>query len=99
MGESISGESLLVTGKQKFESIGPSVVLAEYARWQRPGYVQLHLGHVPVIDEDGRRGDYLSVIREILALGYPSVMVDGSLSAAAGTCWGWPMDSTALSPF
>jgi len=62
----------------KFESCGPAAVLAEFARWRRPGYVGLHLDHVPVIDEDNQAVDYLPIIREALDLGYGSVMVDGS---------------------
>jgi len=38
----------------------------------------LHLDHVPVIDEDDLRVDYEAILREAVALGYDSVMVDGS---------------------
>ena len=62
----------------KFESQGPSAVLEEFMRWNEPNYVRLHLDHVPVIDEDNLQVDYLSIIREAIELGYPSVMVDGS---------------------
>jgi ketose-bisphosphate aldolase len=62
----------------KFESRGPSAVAAEFARWCKPDYVRLHLDHVPVIDEDNLRVDYLPIIQEALARGYESVMVDGS---------------------
>jgi len=62
----------------KFESQGPSAVLEEFMRWNEPDYVRLHLDHVPVIDEDNLQVDYLSIIREAIELGYPSVMVDGS---------------------
>jgi fructose/tagatose bisphosphate aldolase len=40
--------------------------------------VRLHLDHVPVIDEDGQRIDYLAIIQQAIGLGYHSVMVDGS---------------------
>ena len=62
----------------KFESQGPAAVLEEFMKWNEPDYVRLHLDHVPVIDEDNLQGDYLSIIREAIELGYPSVMVDGS---------------------
>ena len=62
----------------KFEAGGPEEVANEYFRWQNPQYVRLHLDHVPVIDEDGNRIDYLSVIQLAIDLGYHSVMVDGS---------------------
>jgi ketose-bisphosphate aldolase len=62
----------------KFESQGPAAVLEEFMKWNEPDYVRLHLDHVPVIDEDNLQVDYLSIIREAIELGYPSVMVDGS---------------------
>lgn len=62
----------------KFESKGPAAVAKEFARWSQPEHVRLHLDHVPVIDEDGQRVDYVSIFKEALALGYESVMLDGS---------------------
>ena len=62
----------------KFEAGGPEAVAREYLRWQNPEHVRLHLDHVPVIDEDGQRVDYLAIIRQAIGLGYDSVMVDGS---------------------
>jgi fructose-bisphosphate aldolase class II len=62
----------------KFESQGPAAVMEEFTKWNRPDYVRIHLDHIPVIDEDGREVDYLSIIREAIELGYQSVMVDGS---------------------
>ena len=62
----------------KFEAKGLSEVAAEFERWRDPAHVRLHLDHVPVIDEDNLRVDYLAVIQEALRLGYESVMVDGS---------------------
>jgi fructose-bisphosphate aldolase class II len=53
----------------KFESKGPAVVATEFARWSKPKYVRLHLDHVPVIDEDNQRVDYLPIFKEALALG------------------------------
>jgi fructose-bisphosphate aldolase class II len=62
----------------KFEAKGPAAVAAEFAKWQRPDYVRLHLDHIPVIDEDNLAVDYIPIIREAIELGYQSVMVDGS---------------------
>lgn len=62
----------------KFEAGGPDAVMAEFQKWQRPGYVRLHLDHVPVIDEDNQHVDYLPVFRRALELGFHSVMIDGS---------------------
>lgn len=39
---------------------------------------RLHQDHVPVIDEEGQRVDWRSLIDEALELGYHSVMIDGS---------------------
>ena len=63
---------------QKFEARSAAAVAAEFAKWARPDHVRLHLDHVPVIDEDGQRVDYMPIIRDALDLGYESVMVDGS---------------------
>ena len=62
----------------KFESRSPAAVAEEFARWDQPRHVRLHLDHIPVIDEDQQAVDFLAIIREALALGYKSVMVDGS---------------------
>jgi len=62
----------------KFEAQGPAAVMAEFMRWNEPDYIRIHLDHVPVIDEDNQRVDFLAIIREAIELGYHSVMVDGS---------------------
>ncbi len=62
----------------KFESKSPAAVAEEFAKWRKPDYVRLHLDHVPVIDEDDRRVDFLPIFKEAIALGYESVMIDGS---------------------
>jgi ketose-bisphosphate aldolase len=62
----------------KFASHGPAAVMAEFARWNHPEHVRLHLDHVPVIDEDGLDVDFVSILHEAIDLGYGSVMVDGS---------------------
>jgi len=63
---------------KKFESKGPAAVAHEFSRWSKPEHVRLHLDHVPVIDEDNQQVDYLPIFKEALAIGYESVMVDGS---------------------
>jgi fructose-bisphosphate aldolase class II len=62
----------------KFEAGGPAAVMAEFRKWNDAAHVRIHLDHVPVVDEDGQRVDYLSIIKEAIDLGYQSVMVDGS---------------------
>ncbi len=62
----------------KFEAEDPGAVMEAFQRWRDPDHVRIHLDHVPVIDEDGERVDYLAILREAIDLGYQSVMVDGS---------------------
>jgi ketose-bisphosphate aldolase len=62
----------------KFEAEGLGPVMEEYKKWDRPGYVGLHLDHVPVIDEDNAVVDYASILKEAVSLGYHSLMLDGS---------------------
>jgi fructose/tagatose bisphosphate aldolase len=63
----------------KFECRSAAAVMEEFARWSAPDHVRLHLDHIPVIDEDGVKVDYIPILREAIDLGYHSVMVDGSL--------------------
>ncbi|MGC9360048.1 MAG: class II fructose-bisphosphate aldolase [Anaerolineae bacterium] len=62
----------------KFAAKGPEYVAEAYFQHENPAHVRLHLDHVPVIDEDDLRVDYLPVIARAIELGYHSVMVDGS---------------------
>lgn len=62
----------------KFQAGGPADIAREYARVGDPKVTWLHLDHVPVIDEDNLKVDYVSIIRQALDLGYQSVMIDGS---------------------
>ncbi len=63
----------------KFRAESPSAVYKEFISLAgNEPCIRLHLDHVPVIDEDGKRVDYMSIINEALALGYQSVMIDGS---------------------
>ncbi len=62
----------------KLAAGGPEAVAREFFRCHNPDHLRLHLDHVPVIDEDGVRVDYLAIIQKAIGLGYHSVMVDGS---------------------
>jgi len=62
----------------KFESKSIQAVMDEFTKWNQPDYVRLHLDHVPVIDEDQLKVDYVTIVKEAIGLGYQSVMVDGS---------------------
>jgi fructose-bisphosphate aldolase class II len=63
---------------EKFESRSLEAVCAEYQKFKLPGHTRLHLDHVPVIDEDDLRVDFVEIIKRAIAVGYESVMVDGS---------------------
>jgi len=67
----------------KFQSGSLAAIQAEYARIGDARHTRLHLDHVPVIDEDNLRVDIEPIFREALALGYTSVMLDGSRLALA----------------
>jgi ketose-bisphosphate aldolase len=41
-------------------------------------HTRLHLDHVPVIDEDDLKVDYIEIVERAVRAGYGSVMVDGS---------------------
>jgi ketose-bisphosphate aldolase len=63
---------------EKFESRSLEAVRAEYEKYKLPGHTRLHLDHVPVIDEDDRRVDFVEITMRAIDAGYESVMVDGS---------------------
>lgn len=63
---------------EKFGSQSLEAVRDEYEKNKLPGHTRLHLDHVPVIDEDDLRVDYMEIIGRALDAGYESVMVDGS---------------------
>lgn len=62
----------------KFQAVGLRAIADEYHRLADERFMRLHLDHVPVVDEDNKRVDFERVIAEAIALGYESVMVDGS---------------------
>lgn len=63
----------------KFEAGSIESIREEYERvGDDARHTRLHLDHVPVIDEDGERVDYMQVMSRALELGYGSVMIDGS---------------------
>jgi fructose-bisphosphate aldolase class II len=62
----------------KFHARGLAAVMSEYRAHADPQHAQIHLDHVPVIDEDNQRVNYRPLFEEALTLGYASIMVDGS---------------------
>ncbi len=63
---------------EKFESKSLTAIYDEYTKVKDENHTRLHLDHVPVIDEDDLRVDYVAIIKEAIDLGYESVMIDGS---------------------
>ncbi len=62
----------------KFAAGSPEAVFNEYQKMKDERFTRLHLDHVPVIDEDNLLVDYGAELGGAVALGYDSVMVDGS---------------------
>ncbi len=62
----------------KFKSGSLKAIRDTYAECKDERFTRLHLDHVPVIDEDNLTVDVEAIIAEAVALGYESVMVDGS---------------------
>ena len=62
----------------KFESGSMEAIHQEYEKVKDERFTRLHLDHCPVIDEDDLRVEYLEETSRAVALGYESVMVDGS---------------------
>lgn len=69
----VSLPDVLMFGAKSFKAVAE-----EYRRLADPEVVGLHLDHAPVIDHDGKRVDWEAIITDALALGYESVMLDGS---------------------
>ena len=63
---------------EKFGSESLEAVAEVYRQYGDLEHTLLHLDHIPVIDEDAREVDYLSLIQRGVRAGYQSVMVDGS---------------------
>ena len=61
---------------EKFEAKSLEAAAGEYRKYEKPGYTILGLDHIPVIDEDQKRVDYMQIIRRAVEAGYQSVMID-----------------------
>jgi fructose-bisphosphate aldolase, class II len=62
----------------KFNSESITAVRNAYEKNKDANFTRLHLDHIPVVDEDNKRVDYIRIIKEVIDLGFESVMVDGS---------------------
>jgi ketose-bisphosphate aldolase len=63
---------------EKMQAGSIEAVAEEYEKYKNTKHTLLHLDHVPVIDEDEVRVDYVPLIERAIAAGYQSVMIDGS---------------------
>ena len=62
----------------KFAAGGLRPIYETYQQVKDENFSRLHLDHVPVIDEDQLTVDYEAVLGDAVAMGYDSIMVDGS---------------------
>lgn len=53
-------------------------IAEEYKKYKSEGHTLLHLDHIPAIDEDMKKVDYMDLINRALKVGFESVMIDGS---------------------
>ncbi len=73
--------ALIEVSRVDWENFGAESIKSvyqEYDRYRNDKFTSLHLDHIPVIDENQIKLDYMSFIREAIELGYDSVMIDGS---------------------
>ena len=61
-----------------FEIESLEAVFTEYQKHTQARHTRLHLDHIPVISETNVAVDYVEIISRAIAVGYESVMVDGS---------------------
>ncbi len=69
---------------EKFEAQSIRTVYERYQELKDERVTGLHLDHMPVIDEDHKEVDYISIITEAVELGFGSVMVDASRLSLEG---------------
>ncbi len=63
---------------EKFGAVSFKAVAEEYGKFADEDFMRLHQDHIPVIDEDGLAVEWRLLIKEAIANGYSSVMIDGS---------------------
>ena len=63
---------------QYFEAKNQSTVYQEYHKYCDEKFMRLHQDHVPVIDENDNKVDYMGILKTAVDLGFGSIMVDGS---------------------
>lgn len=63
---------------EKFGAKSLEDIAAEYQKYSDEKHTLLHLDHVPVIDEDMKRVDFIPILKRAVVAGFQSVMIDGS---------------------
>jgi ketose-bisphosphate aldolase len=63
---------------EKFQAKSFEAMAKEYNIYRKTKFTRLHQDHIPVIDEDGAKVDWKSLIQKGIDAGYDSVMIDGS---------------------
>lgn len=63
---------------QYFEAESQGAVYQEYHKYCDEKFMRLHQDHVPVIDENDNKVDYMGILKTAVDLGFGSIMVDGS---------------------
>lgn len=63
---------------EKFRAKSLEDIAAEYQKCSNEKHTLLHLDHVPVIDEDMKRVDFIPMLKRAVVAGFQSVMIDGS---------------------
>jgi ketose-bisphosphate aldolase len=63
---------------EKMSSKSLEHVADEYQLYKNEKHTLLHLDHIPVVDEDEKKVDYMSYLKRAISCGYQSVMIDGS---------------------
>ncbi|MDL2237936.1 class II fructose-bisphosphate aldolase [Christensenellaceae bacterium OttesenSCG-928-K19] len=69
---------------EKFFAGSLEAVAEEYEKYKKPDHTLLHLDHVPVIDEDFQKVDYMALMERAVKAGYQSAMIDASRLDLAG---------------
>jgi ketose-bisphosphate aldolase len=63
---------------EKFSAGTLEEVAEEYVKYKNDEHTLLHLDHVPVVDEDYKKVDYISILERAIKAGYRSIMIDAS---------------------
>jgi len=63
---------------EKMSAQSLETIAQEYQKYKSEGHTLLHLDHIPAVDEDLKKVDYMELINRALKVGFQSVMIDGS---------------------